>query len=74
MYELVIHNIDRLYSSALGGDPSEYDRCVVLDLNETEQNIITGKPQSKIVYVGTLKECHDWIRDHSVEEQSACQS
>lgn len=59
-YKIV--NVDRVH--ALPGVSSEYDTGYVYDTTITEPHPITGKPQYKHVFTGSLIDCHSWVHDH----------
>lgn len=60
-----IINVDRL-NSLPGAGPFDHDRAIVVHDTETEPHIITGQPQRKILFRGTLAEAHAWVQREKI--------
>lgn len=63
-----ITNVDRL-KSLPGVGPFDSDRAIVTSETETEPHIITGKPQAKILFRGTLAKAHEFVRQSATTER-----
>jgi hypothetical protein len=57
-------NVDRL-NCLPGAGPYDHDNAIVVSESEMEPHIITGKAQRKILFRGTLADCHSWVRAKS---------
>lgn len=51
-----------------GSGPFDHDDAIVVSETETERHIITGQEQAKILFRGTLRECHDWHESNQGKE------
>lgn len=61
---MIIYNIDRT-NTLPGGVGQPFDNAIVVDPTQTEKHILTGKPQPKVVYCGTLAGAHAFIKENS---------
>lgn len=55
----IVENVDREH--CLPGAPSEHDFAMVIDSEARDIHPISGAPQRKIVFRGSLRECHEWV-------------
>lgn len=53
-------NVTRL-NCLPGAGPFDHDDAIVVHDTETEAHIISGKPQRKVLFRGTLAEAHAWV-------------
>lgn len=57
---MTLYNL-RQKSACFGGMPSEHDFCHVYSNTETVPHPLTGKPQPKLLFWGTLKDAHAFM-------------